>query len=76
MYRFHTEADEEGLTMARVVPFKIKETGAVGVGVYPTSKRGTVLRWDRGLLRRPTVIHWQAPHCADDQCGSPCGHVG
>jgi hypothetical protein len=49
---------------------------AIGVGVYPTDRNGTVLRWDHGPADDPSVIHWNAPHCADDQCGSPCGHEG
>jgi hypothetical protein len=44
------------------------------VGVYPDETHGTVYRWDAGLDAAPTVIHWEAPHCADDECGSPCGH--
>ena len=50
-----------------------------GVGVYMTDgagepQRGTVLRWDDGPEAEPTVIQWQASHCKDDECGSPCGH--
>lgn len=46
----------------------------IGVGVYPCGDRGVVLRWDDGPLEDPRVIYWQAPHCADDECGSPCSH--
>ncbi len=48
--------------------------GPIGVGVYPTAGNGAVLRWDDGPEAEPTLIHWQAPHCADDQCGAPCEH--
>ncbi len=47
---------------------------AFGVGIYPAEDRGIVLRWDRGPDEDPAVIHWRAPHCPDDVCGSPCGH--
>jgi hypothetical protein len=46
------------------------------VGVYPDETHGTVYRWDAGPDAAPTVIHWAAPHCAEDQCGSPCEHRG
>jgi hypothetical protein len=45
-----------------------------GVGIYPEPDSGTVLRWHDGPHAKPRVIHWQAPHCEDDQCGSPCAH--
>ena len=53
--------------------------GPPGVGVYFCDgngdlARGTVLRWDAGPDADPTVIHWEAPHCADDECGKPCAH--
>lgn len=47
---------------------------AIGVGVYPTKDNGVVLRWDDGPTADPRVIYWRAPHCADDECGSPCPH--
>ena len=47
--------------------------GTPGIGIH-SKNRGRVWRWDRGFRHRPTVIHWLAPHCADDQCGSPCAH--
>lgn len=67
------------------VPVKIRlfqiDTGRVpfGAGVYMTDEagepqRGTVLRWDNGPAADPVVIHWEAPHCADDDCGSLCSH--
>lgn len=60
---------------ARVTLFQIDGSGVIGVGVYPgPGDAGTVLRWDKGLGSAPSVVHWRAPHCADDQCGSPCGH--
>lgn len=48
------------------------------VGVYFNDEagepmRGAVLRWVRPDAD-PALIHWQAPHCEDDQCGKPCGH--
>lgn len=51
----------------------------MGVGVYVdgedgTPAMGTVLRWDSGPGADPKVIRWERPHCADDDCGSPCGH--
>lgn len=58
---------------ARISLFML-ENGRIGVGVYPTPERGTVLRWDDGPDADPRVIFWEAPHCADDDCGSPCGH--
>ena len=37
--------------------------------------RGTVIRWDQGVDADATFLgYWQAPHCADDECGKPCGH--
>jgi hypothetical protein len=48
--------------------------GTPGVGVYPTAASGAVLRWDHGPAADPRVVYWRAPHCGDDQCGSPCGH--
>ena len=50
-----------------------------GVGAYLADEnselaRGTVLRWDDGPEAAPAIIHWQAPHCAADECGAPCGH--
>ena len=58
---------------ARITMFQLDD-GRIGVGVYPAADRGTVLRWDQGTHADPAVIYWQAPHCVDDQCGSPCGH--
>lgn len=51
----------------------------MGVGVYVPGDdgkplMGTVLRWDEGTRADPRVIRWERPHCADDECGSPCGH--
>ena len=60
-------------TRARITLFQLDD-GRIGAGVYPAADRGTVLRWDQGTHADPTVIYWQAPHCADDECGSPCGH--
>jgi hypothetical protein len=61
----------------RVVLFTVDRpdgTTTVGAGIYPVPDHGTVLRWDHGIAAEPRVIHWAAPHCADDECGSPCGH--
>lgn len=60
---------------ARISLFML-EDGRIGAGVYPSRDRGTVLRWDDGPDADPRVIFWEAPHCADDECGSPCGHGG
>jgi hypothetical protein len=51
----------------------------MGVGVYVAGEdgedvRGIVLRWDRGVDEDPRIICWEAPHCADDECGKPCAH--
>lgn len=51
----------------------------MGVGVYTPGADGqpalgTVLRFDDGPDAGPRVIFWERPHCADDQCGEPCGH--
>lgn len=43
-----------------------------GVGVYPESGSGVVLRWHDGPAGDPRVIYWHSPHCADDKRGSPC----
>lgn len=59
---------------ARISLFMLDD-GRIGVGVYPTRVRGTVLRWDSGQDADPRVIFWEAPHCAADECGSPCGHA-
>jgi hypothetical protein len=50
-----------------------------GIGLYFNDEagqrlRGAVLRWGRGPDADPTLIHWERPHCEDDECGSPCGH--
>jgi hypothetical protein len=47
------------------------QAGAVfGVGVYPTSVTGAVLRWlVMSPEGEPDVIHWHAPQSPDDECG-------
>lgn len=60
-------------------PFQLDDPPVVGVGTYFFDHsgqriRGTVLRWDNGLDADPTVIQWRAPHCENDECGSPCEH--
>lgn len=60
--------------------FQGRDPRHMGVGVYVTDGdgeqvRGTVLRWDKGVGEDPRVIYWERPHCAGDQCGSPCGHA-
>jgi hypothetical protein len=37
-----------------------------GVGVYPTERRGEVLRWHDGPAQEPTAIHWNldGPPCS------------
>lgn len=66
-------APDGAVTTAQVVLFQLDD-GRVGVAVYPSAARGAVLRWDHGPATDPAVIYWQAPHCAEDQCGTPCGH--
>lgn len=63
------------VTTARAVLFQLDD-GRIGAAFYPDGDHGTVLRWDSGTGAGPVVIHWQAPHCPDDECGSPCGHGG
>lgn len=51
----------------------------MGVGIYTADEagnpaRGTVIRWDNGPDAEPAVIRWEARHCEDDRCGSPCRH--
>ena len=63
-----------------VTLFQNEDLRLMGAGVYMAGRtgqpvRGTVLRWDAGPEEDPVIITWQAPHCADDECGSPCGHV-
>ena len=53
---------------------------SIGAGLYfrredGEKTHGTVMRWDFGPDAEPTVGQWQAPHCTEDECGSPCGHV-
>jgi hypothetical protein len=69
---------------------RVDGTGSAGFGRYPGDSigaglyfrgtdgqktHGTVMRWDFGPGAEPTVGQWQAPHCARDECGSPCEHV-
>jgi hypothetical protein len=54
----------------------VLDDGRIGAAFYPDPEHGTVLRWDNGPAAGPRVIHWQAPHCPEDECGSPCGHLG
>jgi hypothetical protein len=67
-----TAADGSPL-LVKITMFQLDD-GRIGVGVYPTESNGVVLRWDDGPQDDPQVIYWAAPHCADDVCGSPCGH--
>ena len=62
------------IKLFRTPPTVSRPKGAYGISIYPDLDYGTVRRWDRGFRHRPTVIHWAVPHCADDQCGSPCAH--
>jgi hypothetical protein len=48
--------------------------GEYGVGLH-SKNRGIVWRWDNGLLHKPLVVHWYAPHCDNDTCGSRCEHI-
>lgn len=76
----------DGIGVAARLSLFMLEDGRIGIGVYPSPligkgvhpspDRGTVLRWDDGPDAEPRVIAWEAPHCADDECGSPCGHQG
>jgi len=72
IYAMFTAADGAPLP-AQITLFQLAD-GRIGVGVYPIETKGTVLRWDRGPDADPSVIHWGAPHCDDDKCGSPCSH--
>ncbi len=39
--------------------------GPLFLGIYMTARKGIVYRWDNGLQKPPTVIHW-------DLDGPPC----
>lgn len=74
------QAPEHGPDLpVRIRLFQFDEDGRVGMGFYFVDDngahvRGTVLRWDHGAHTDPTVVQWQAPHCKNDDCGSPCEH--
>lgn len=61
------------VTETRIVLFQTDDNRA-GIGFYPEEDRGTVLRLDDGTKASPTVVPWRAPHCEEDDCGSPCRH--
>jgi hypothetical protein len=37
----------------------------IGVGIYPSERKGIVLRWHDGPSQDPVIIHWDAD-------GPPC----
>lgn len=64
----------DGSALQAKVSLFMLEDGRIGAAVYPDPAHGAVLRWDDGPQADPRVIYWEAPHCADDECDSPCGH--
>lgn len=52
----YTHAD--GTTTQVALTLFQLDDGRIGVGVYPTADRGTVLRWDDGTDEKPTVGQW------------------
>lgn len=53
----YTHADGTA-TRVTITLFETRN-GRIGIGVYPTADRGTVLRWDNGTDEEPTAVQWR-----------------
>jgi hypothetical protein len=56
-------APDGSLMPVKVTMFQIGHR--IGVGIYPTDRKGVVARWDNGITEKPRIVHW-------NQDGPPC----